>query len=285
MITIKNGDDRLVRLKVWKGKYKLEDFKRALMKVWLLNDADALPVAVTLDECGVPTFRMPMHLELGTYGVKVVWIKNQRAPKGLLDSRCCMMAESDCFVCVSNYEDECTHIEDDYVLTVEMTSQSYGYDGLSAYELAVLLELTTLSQKDWVANLAEMNAREREIALAELQRVAEFNDIKLEHSKALKEMADTVKKAEAAADSIKESLGRVDEATRNADKARDDAHGAADDARAAQKEVEDYLKSGEYLGEVEMRIDERGHLIVGESIETWSIDERGHLIVRAGFRG
>ena len=94
---------------------------------------------------------------------------------------------------VTNYQQDATFLGAEKVVNVEACVATYGYDGLSAYERAVMLGMTTLSERDWIMTfVANKNFEERIAKLEQLVKqyhpdadiddyteVTEYSDIEI----------------------------------------------------------------------------------------------------------
>lgn len=146
--------DRIIHVEwtVFKGKTLVhEDFSRALIKVFLAGAGERYLLEAA--ECkGTLHFDCPEGLPEGVYSLELVYVKNMGNLKnGCYNDRCFMRSRIDNAFAVTEYQGEATYPGDDDV-TLEYKSQvaSYGYDGLSAYEIAVLRGDWNGTEGDWV---------------------------------------------------------------------------------------------------------------------------------------
>lgn len=89
----------------------------------------------------------------GVYGMDALWIKNAHSfpERHDLDLRCIIRSRKDKAFAVTEYRKEATVTGEDTVrLNCKTTVATYGYDGLSAYELAVLRGTWDGSEEDWL---------------------------------------------------------------------------------------------------------------------------------------
>lgn len=153
-----------------------EDFRRSSLFVFLTSNNEQIPLNYTLSE-NVITATLPTGLPEGVYGLLAVWFKSACNPfeGGNDDSlpplgRMSRSQVDDLFgiTAVSNEAD----YSESSAVNIEVRSMvaTYGYDGLSAYEIAVISGQTALRQSEWVSNITELNKRLSEIESAETQR-------------------------------------------------------------------------------------------------------------------
>ena len=153
-----------------------EDFRRSSLFVFLTSNNEQIPLNYTLSE-NVITATLPTGLPEGVYGLLAVWFKSASNPfEGGNDAslpplgRMSRSQVDDLFgiTAVSNEAD----YSESSAVNIEVRSMvaTYGYDGLSAYEIAVISGQTALRQSEWVSNITELNERLSEIESAEILR-------------------------------------------------------------------------------------------------------------------
>lgn len=153
-----------------------EDFRRSSLFVFLTSNNEQIPLNYTLSE-NVITATLPTGLPEGVYGLLAVWFKSASNPfEGGNDAslpplgRMSRSRVDDLFgiTAVSNEAD----YSESSAVNIEVRSMvaTYGYDGLSAYEIAVISGQTALRQSEWVSNITELNERLSEIESAEILR-------------------------------------------------------------------------------------------------------------------
>lgn len=153
-----------------------EDFRRSSLFVFLTSNNEQIPLNYTLSE-NVITATLPTGLPEGVYGLLAVWFKSACNPfEGGNDvslpplGRMSRSQVDDLFgiTAVSNEAD----YSESSAVNIEVRSMvaTYGYDGLSAYEIAVISGQTSLRQSEWVSNITELNERLSEIENAETLR-------------------------------------------------------------------------------------------------------------------
>lgn len=153
-----------------------EDFRRSSLFVFLTSNNEQIPLNYTLSE-NVITATLPTGLPEGVYGLLAVWFKSASNPfEGGNDAslpplgRMSRSQVDDLFgiTAVSNEAD----YSESSAINIEVRSMvaTYGYDGLSAYEIAVISGQTALRQSEWVSNISELNERLSEIESAETRR-------------------------------------------------------------------------------------------------------------------
>ena len=153
-----------------------EDFRRSSLFVFLTSNNEQIPLNYTLGD-NVITATLPTGLPEGVYGLLAVWFKSASNPfEGGNDAslpplgRMSRSQVDDLFgiTAVSNEAD----YSESSAVNIEVRSMvaTYGYDGLSAYEIAVISGQTALRQSEWVSNITELNERLSEIESAETRR-------------------------------------------------------------------------------------------------------------------
>lgn len=153
-----------------------EDFRRSSLFVFLTSNNEQIPLNYTLSE-NVITATLPTGFPEGVYGLLAVWFKSACNPfEGGNDvslpplGRMSRSQVDDLFgiTAVSNEAD----YSESSAVNIEVRSMvaTYGYDGLSAYEIAVISGQTALRQSEWVSNITELNERLSEIENAETLR-------------------------------------------------------------------------------------------------------------------
>ncbi len=131
---------------------------------------DVIPLNIEKDDKGVLNIEVPCGLAPDVYAVKLLWWKNDtrqhfpamheswfgrffrhgfHVPDIHAGSRCVCMSYADGLFSVTNYKHEATHAGEPLIKVKEHVA-TYGYDGLSAYELAVLRGNTALSESEWL---------------------------------------------------------------------------------------------------------------------------------------
>lgn len=162
--------DRLIHIEwtIFKGTSNVrEDFTRALVKCFLIGPREKYLVEATAKD-GTLFINLPQGLEEGAYSIEVIYVKNQGnltprreplSPSNALDyrrtpyppftphdarfnDRCIMRSRRDCLFAITEYEQEeegvPTASSGEVTLRFNTSTASYGYDGLSAYEIAVM---------------------------------------------------------------------------------------------------------------------------------------------------
>lgn len=121
-----------------------ENFSGARASLFLVGRCHTIPVVPIDLTAGDGHVRAVINegLPEDVYGIRLIWYKNERIGLG----RCIMRTQKHDVFCVSR--DYAT--EGEPTVFVQTTAASYGYDGLSAYELSVLKGKTTMSEEEWV---------------------------------------------------------------------------------------------------------------------------------------
>lgn len=120
---------------------------------------------------GSLTLTVLENLPVGVYSLEAVWTKNQE--------RSVSRAIYDAAFAVTDIASEATFrggAPDPDPLALHSSAGSFGYDGLSAYELAVMKGMTTKSEDEWVASAVNTAEAEEARTLAENVRVSAEQD-------------------------------------------------------------------------------------------------------------
>ena len=144
-------EDRKIRVEwtILKGTSPVrEDFRRALVKVFLIGNCEKYLLEATADR-GTLMIDIPEGLEPGLYSLEAIWVKNAGHP-GRHDRDLCRSMKQDLFA-ITEFEEEATNLpEGTVVLKAKSSTATYGYDGLSSYELAVLRGEWTGTEGEWL---------------------------------------------------------------------------------------------------------------------------------------
>lgn len=153
-----------------------EDFRRSSLFVFLTSNNEQIPLNYTLSE-NVITAALPTELPEGVYGLLAVWFKSASNPfeggndAGLPPLGRMSRSQVDDLFGITAVSNEADYSESSAVnIEVRSMVATYGYDGLSAYEIAVISGQTALRQSEWVSNITELNERLSEIESAETLR-------------------------------------------------------------------------------------------------------------------
>lgn len=181
--------DRIIQIEwsIFRGTSQVpEDFSRALVKLFLVCNYEKYAVPVTA-EGGMLVAQLPQDLPDGAYSLEAIWVKNYnnlfpvkgtdtpsvgakniRYPGtchnayGMLhpwdhrsNDRCLMRSRKDYVFAVTSYQGEETAVNEDGSVTIRISSAvaTYGYDGLSAYELAVMRDDFNGTEGEWLEQL------------------------------------------------------------------------------------------------------------------------------------
>lgn len=146
-----------------------EDFRRSSLFVFLTSNNEQIPLNYTLSE-NVITATLPTGLPEGVYGLLAVWFKSASNPFEGGNDACLpplgrmSRSQVDDLFGITAVSNEADYSESSAVnIEVRSMVATYGYDGLSAYEIAVISGQTTLRQSEWVSNITELNERLSEI--------------------------------------------------------------------------------------------------------------------------
>ena len=141
-----------------------EDFSRSTVSLFLFSDENRWTVPCTADYTGTVRAELPETLPEGVYSLELIWVKNDRS---INETRCIQRTRKTCVFVIdaaavlpaSAQSRALPGLPDippieapDPIPTVKMVTVAapYGYDGLSAYESAVLRGKTNLSEEEWL---------------------------------------------------------------------------------------------------------------------------------------
>lgn len=144
--------------KIWRGVNKIsEDFSspNANLKVFLVGSCDTYAMGHVINREVEPGYDVieidvyPNMLAEGVYDLKALWTKNEE--RNVLTSE-----RSGVFGITDSVEE--AEVKDEEVRLVSMV-ESYGRDGMSAYETAVLhgVNMGVTSEKEWASVLRSYN--------------------------------------------------------------------------------------------------------------------------------
>lgn len=177
----------------------LEDFSRALVKLFLVGNYEKYAVPVTA-EGGTLIAQMPQDIPDGAYSLEAIWVKNYnnlfpvkdtdtpsvgtkdiRYPGACHPSygmkhpwdyrsndRSLMRSRKDYVFAVTSYPGEETAVNQDGYVTIKINSAvaTYGYDGLSAYEIAVMRGDFNGTEKEFLAKNITNNPDDEDLTTA-----------------------------------------------------------------------------------------------------------------------
>lgn len=145
---IKQSSKINLEWKVMKGiGNEEEDFSRCKIMLFLMGLNTRYAVSATADAHGLVKATLAENMPEGVYGVELIWIKND-SPAGNI--RCISRTRKNCVFGID------ANISGNYsvaTVRIKSTASSYGYDGLSAYELSVMKGKTMLSEDEWLNKL------------------------------------------------------------------------------------------------------------------------------------
>ncbi len=186
-----------------------EDFSRSKVVCLLDSHSNKIPVGVEVVQGGKGSYlslAVPTGLSEGVYDLQAVWTKNE--------GRSIARSRIDGAFAVTQNAEESTDkggASLETVLRFHSSAGTYGYDGLSAYELALLKGLTTKSETKWVEEqidtAVERIETSRDEALADIQgeETSAVTAIQSTTSQGLTSIDATIAEAEAAVGTVKET--------------------------------------------------------------------------------
>lgn len=143
-----------------------EDFSRALLKLFLIGPNEKYLIDATAEN-GMVKAEIPQGLSEGCYSIEAIWCKNWNIPEvseqhprpsyhpfpqdGRFNDRCIARSRVDYVFTVTGYPEEQDAPGDGPVpVKLKSSTATYGYDGMSAYETAVLHEKFYGTESDWL---------------------------------------------------------------------------------------------------------------------------------------
>lgn len=128
-----------------------EDFSRSAVALFLFSEENRWAVPCVADYTGVVKAQLPETLAEGVYSLDLIWVKNDGSVKG---SRCIQRTRKPCvFVVDAGTQPPAGYEGQPVTVEISTVAAPYGYDGLSAYEIAVLRDATTLDEQEWSKGL------------------------------------------------------------------------------------------------------------------------------------
>jgi hypothetical protein len=128
-----------------------EDFSRSAVALFLFSEENRWAVPCVADYTGVVKAQLPETLAEGVYSLDLIWVKNDGSVKG---SRCIQRTRKPCvFVVDAGTQPPAGYEGQPVTVEIRTVAAPYGYDGLSAYEIAVLRDTTTLDEQEWSKGL------------------------------------------------------------------------------------------------------------------------------------
>ena len=189
--------DRLIRVEwtIYKGISPVkEDFSRSNVKVFLLGNREKYLLQAKADK-GTLYVDIPSGLEEGTYSIEAIWVKNM---DHVFDTRSVCRSKKEDLFSITEFEDEATNIgEGVVVLKVKTSTATYGYDGLSSYELAVL-------RGDWNGTEGEWLKHERYVSVLDSRGDSEVDTM------SQKAITDELEAQDNAIEDIREDTEKLD---------------------------------------------------------------------------
>ena len=189
--------DRLIRVEwtIYKGISPVkEDFSRSNVKVFLLGNREKYLLQARADK-GTLYVDIPSGLEEGTYSIEAIWVKNM---DHVFDTRSVCRSKKEDLFSITEFENEATNIgEGVVVLKVKTSTATYGYDGLSSYELAVL-------RGDWNGTEGEWLKHERYVSVLDSRGDSEVDTM------SQKAITDELEAQDNAIEDIREDTEKLD---------------------------------------------------------------------------
>lgn len=142
-IYIKDGVDCKIKWTILKGQSAMpEDFQGANLSVWLKSHDDKFVANYVISEDNSLLIDVPVDMPAGVYSLKAVWEKDRHGKVS--------MAEVSAVFAVANKKEDATVDKNPLIIKIQSNVATYGYDGLSAYELAVLNHGYKGTETEWL---------------------------------------------------------------------------------------------------------------------------------------
>lgn len=173
MITILKGTSVEVHWRIIRTDNKItEDFTGAELRVFLVGPDNVYPL-----ECGVEAvdgyneIRFAVDskgLSTGVYDLKAVWVKNKHSIPDVVNNQFMSVSRRGGVLAVTNDPSEVTPLPLDKTIKLMSYVESYGRDGMSAYELAAFRGVLPegMSEAEWAnqENVRQQNEEQRKVA-------------------------------------------------------------------------------------------------------------------------
>jgi hypothetical protein len=148
-----------------------ENFSRSAVTLFLVSDANRWPVPCEAGYEGTVKAELPESLPEGVYSLELVWVKNDGSINA---TRCIQRTRKTCVFAIGAGASvaDARAVRPDIpgipdtppvlipipTATVKLTTaaSSYGYDGLSAYEICAMRGKTSLSEEEWAEKLQKV---------------------------------------------------------------------------------------------------------------------------------
>jgi hypothetical protein len=211
--------DRLIRVEwtIYKGISPVkEDFSRSNVKVFLLGNREKYLLQARADK-GTLYVDIPSGLKEGTYSIEAIWVKNM---DHVFDTRNICRSKREDLFSITEFEDEATNIgEGVVVLKVKTSTATYGYDGLSSYELAVL-------RGDWNGTEGEWLKHERYVSVLDSRGDSEVDTM------SQKAITDELEAQDNAIEDIQEETSRLGDRVEEAEDKVNDMGDVVDEIKS-----------------------------------------------------
>lgn len=147
-----------VEWEVTRGKTSVrEDFSHAEIWLFLTGENGMQPLSVEVED-NILKSEIPSGLEVGIYGLKVIWVKDGSGSETIDALLACnkrQMSEAFNVFGISGSQYADTSTASHVTFHIKSRAATYGYDGLSAYERAVMLGITSDTEYNWTKNVLD----------------------------------------------------------------------------------------------------------------------------------
>lgn len=210
-----------------------EDFSRSAVALFLFSEENRWAVPCVADYTGVVKAQLPETLAEGVYSLDLIWVKNDGSVKG---SRCIQRTRKPCvFVVDAGTQPPAGYEGQPVTVEISTVAAPYGYDGLSAYEIAVLRDATTLDEQEWSKGLFN------DVLANELKRNQE--EIK-ETQEDISKAHEDISKAHEDIETLYRGTQDLPEIRKNLSKAQEDIENGKKEVKSLRKTVESLAASG-----------------------------------------
>ena len=226
MITILKGTSVEVHWRIIRTDNKItEDFTGAELRVFLVGPDNVYPLACDVAKVdGYNEIHLAVNsavLSTGVYDLKAVWVKNKHSIPDVVNNQFMSVSRRGGVLAVTNDPSEVTPLPLDNTIKLMSYVESYGRDGMSAYELAAFRGVLPegMSEAEWAGqeNVRQQNEEQRKVTEAarrEAEATREVNERLREQGEAGRVSAEVAREE---AEGVREATFQTNEAAREAE--------------------------------------------------------------------
>ena len=157
MVYINTSRTVRVEWTIMRDRHVKEDMKRAEKVKYILHTPSGR-MTVNADVDNPVVLTMPTPLEEGEYGVECIWTKNRQREIIKGGGKTICKAKADAVFVVTSDATKAPATTATAVVKVKSYVGIYGYDGLDAWELAVMNGKTDKNEREWTSLFANLQA-------------------------------------------------------------------------------------------------------------------------------